>query len=231
MKTFYAFLLIWFAITVTSVAQIKLLAMKGDVTVRHGASESWQQVAVGDVLKPDDSMKLGKKSSATIMVEKGKIITAPEQVIVDVSDLRNLTQEEFLLKLAMEQVRSVQLPEKDDKINIPRTTTVHGSQKDLVTLASKNPEVGVYQLNGTKILFDNGYNATGVLKTKQVYRLYPALSKQIENRVLVATAFERLNLFRDALGEYRALLKEPLTTQQRGEIEQKIEQLKQKLEG
>ena len=87
------------------------------------------------------------------------------------------------------------------------------------------------ELNGTKVLFDNGYNATGVLKTKQVYRLYPALAKKIESRLLVASGFEQLNLLRDALTEYRGLLKESLSPEQRSAVQQHIEVLQKKIEG
>ncbi|MBI3194250.1 MAG: hypothetical protein HYZ34_07280 [Ignavibacteriae bacterium] len=212
-------------------AQFKVTALKGEVFIRHGAAEEWQKVAVSDVLKPDDSMKLEKHSSATIILEDGKKIVVPEQVIVDVSDLRDLTQDEFLLKLAMEQVRSIPLPEKEQKINIPQTTTVHGSSKGMSEKLLINGEVGVLQLNGTKVLFENGYDETGILKTKQVFRLYPALVKQFETRMMVAGAFENMNLKRDALSEYRSLLNEPLLPQQRTQLEQKIEQLKKQIDG
>ncbi len=218
------------AISLTAFAQIKVTAVKGEVFVRYGASESWLQVAVGDILKPTDSMKSGKHSSAVMTIDDIKKITVPEQVIVDASDLRELSQDEFLLKLAMEQVRSVPLPEKD-QLNIPRTTTMHGSQKDTPNSLSSTLESGVLQLNGTKVLFDNGYNATGVLKTKQVYRLYPALTKQFENRLLVASAFEKLNLVRDALNEYRDLLKETTSPEQRSSIQHKVDELKKKIDG
>ncbi|MBI3189152.1 MAG: hypothetical protein HYZ33_00740 [Ignavibacteriales bacterium] len=231
MKNLFVLLISLLICSFSIVAQIKVAALKGDVSVRHGASEQWQSVAVGDVLKPDDSMKMRKQSSATITLEDGKKIVVPEQVIVDVSDLRDLTQDEFLLKLAMEQVRSISLPEKEDNINIPRTSSMHGSQKGITGKLSSNAEVGVLQLNGTKVLFENGYDETGVLKTKQVFRLYPALVKQIETRMMVARAFENMNLTRDALGEYRSLLNEPLPPQQRTQLEQKIELLKKQVDG
>ncbi|TAK55133.1 MAG: hypothetical protein EPO24_12480 [Bacteroidetes bacterium] len=231
MKRYRIYIVMLILVALPAMSQIKVHSVKGEVLVRHGASETWQQVAVGDILKPDDSMKSGKNSSATIVMSNGKKITVPDQVIVDVSDLRDLTQEEFLLKLAMEDVRSAPLPENDGNINIPRTTTTRGIEKGISASLANNPELGALHLNGTTVLFENGYNATGVLKTKQVYRLYPALSKQVENRMMVASAFEKLELTRDALSEYRNLLKETLSQQQRTEIEKKIETLKKKIDG
>ncbi len=214
-----------------SFTQMKITRMKGEVLVRHGASELWQPVSVGDILKPHDSMKLGKQASATVSIDSVKAITIPEHVIVDLSDLRNLTQKEFLLKLAMEDVRSAPLREGNDRLNIPQTTTMHGDQKGTSQSSFTTGEAGILQLNGTKVLFENGYNETGVLKTRQVYRLYPALSKQVENRLLVASAFERLHLLREAIREYRNLLHETLTQAQRSMIETKIETLEHSLEG
>ena len=139
MKRIVFVLIVLYICTIAAYGQIKVTALKGDVQIRHGASETWQQVSVGDILKPDDSMKSGKLSSATVMLDDGKKLTVPEQVIVDISDLRNLTQEDFLLKLAMEQVRSISLPAQDQPLNLPSTTTLHGTQQGMSDITAKNP--------------------------------------------------------------------------------------------
>src|SRR5437867_10688920 len=100
MKRFLTFL--FFLLIANSVkAEIKVISLKGEVFVRRDVQEEWVPVAVGDVLKPDDSMRLDGKSSAAILIDGTKTLMIPELVILDLSDVRELTQEELLLKLAM----------------------------------------------------------------------------------------------------------------------------------
>lgn len=208
--------------------QIKVIEVRGDVRVRHGVSQDWQLVRGGDILKPQDSMKLAKRASAAILVDGQKRLTIPENVIVDLSDFRTLTQEELLLKLAMERVRSVPSQERNDELVIPQTTVIHGAEKTPGDLWMRSAEVGVMQLNGTRVLYHGGYYATCALKAKEVLRLYPELSKRVDIRLMVASALEKENLNGEALLEYTALKNEELSPKDRTIIQGEILQLKKK---
>ncbi len=210
-------------------ADIKVVSAKGNIQVRRGVGEAWQKLAAGDVLKPEDSMKSGKNSSAIILVDGKKKITLPEMAIVDCSDFRNLTQEELLLMLAMESVRSVQVKESDDMLNIPKTTSVHGENRDIVsTRVSGNSEDGLLQLNGTNVLYDQGFYATCVLKVKEVLRIHPRLRTMVSYRLNAASAMEKMKLNGEALSEYNLLKSERLTPEQRSLVDEKISTLKKK---
>ena len=212
-----------------SQADIKLAGMKGKVQVRHGVSEDWTTPAPGDILKPEDSIRMGKKSKAVLSIDGRDRLTLPEMVIVDVSDLRKLSQEELLLMLAMQDVRSVPGKDRKDELNIPRTTTVHGANQGNVPSAiAADPDAGTLLLNGTKVLYDNGYYATCILKAKDVYRQLPVLAKNIGSRLIVASALERLSLFSEALTEYAGLSQERLSPRQKALVEEKLARLKRK---
>ena len=216
----------------TGFAEVKVTMVKGDVQVRRGVSEEWVPVSVGDALKPEDSMRSGKRSSAKMTIDGGKVLEIPESAIIDVSDLRNLTQEELLLMLAMERVRSVPQRERNNDFDFLMTTTMHGANKSSATISQPiNLETGMMQLNGTAMLFKNGFYATCVLKTKEVFRLVPELSKRNDIRFMVADALERMKLPSEALSEYVSIPQEQLSPVQRLEIERKISQLKKQQEG
>jgi hypothetical protein len=208
-------------------AQMKLIGMKGDVAIRHGVSEQWVAVAQGDVLKPEDSIRLGKKASATVMTENNVKLQIPEMTVLDLSDLRMLTQEELLLKLAMERVRIVPDQGRENDFHIPRTTTVHGSNMGGVhASASSNSNAGMMQLNGVKVLYNNGYYATSVIRAKEVFRLVPETAGIIDARLIVASALEKLSVKGEALTEYTEIAKENLSSAQRTLVEGRIAQLK-----
>src|SRR5437667_6450504 len=123
MKKLLLLAVLMFVYSLAAAAAIKVATSKGGVYVRHNVQEEWVRVAPGDELKPDDSMKLEKSSAATLVIDGKKKIPLPELVAIDLSDLRTLTQGELLLKLAMEQVRTVPAVEHPQEMELPRTTT------------------------------------------------------------------------------------------------------------
>jgi hypothetical protein len=206
--------------------------LHGDVSVRHGVTEIWTKVSVGDVLRPDDSMRTGKRGTAALAVAS-KIITLPGEVIVDLSDVRELSQEELMLKLAMERVRASSYEWKSNEMNIPNVTTVHGrNEAKSAPLTENNVQVGTFQLNGAKVLFANGFYSTCALKSMDVLRRYPPLAAKFANRLLVAQALEKANLHGEALNEYISLSSlESITPQQKEQLETRIVRLRQQTGG
>ncbi len=208
----------------------------GDVSVRHGVMEQWTKVAVGDVLKPDDTMKTGKRGSVVLVAQTPKETTAasgritlPPEVIVDLSDIRELSQEELMLKLTMEKVRASSYQWKSDELHIPNAAVVHGANEgDAGTLTENDPEIGLLQWNGAKVLYSNGYYSTCVLKAMEIFRLYPSVGATFENRLLVADALEKANLRGEALSEYGALSQMPgLTPEQQSMLQTRMRPLQQ----
>jgi hypothetical protein len=224
----YVPLLMLWALSSIHAEEITLQKATGDVYVRHGVTEVWTEVAPGDVLKPDDTMKTGEKGSAVLLVDGKKRIHLPGKVIVDVSDIRTLSQEELMLKLTMEKVRSSSYRWKSDEMNIPNAAVMHGFPPTKSALTENNPEVGSFEWNGTKVLYDNGYYSTSALKAMDILRRYPPLAEQFENRLLIADALERAHLQREALNEYVSISQsDQLTDEHRQIIRSRIEKLRQ----
>lgn len=211
----------------TDSAEIKVIAVNGTVLKRHSVEEKWTSVAVGDVLKPEDSIELGLKSSAIILIDGSKKVFIPENIIIEVSDFRILSQEDVLLSLAMETIRSVPDKKNTNEPDIPRVTTVHGVNKENSSYLPKIPvEAGRKQLNGTKVLYENGYLGTCILRTKNVTKMFPSLPVAIEAKLRSADALEKLDLKLEALEEYIRLEKENLTPEQRSFVSMKINLLR-----
>lgn len=228
MKRIISYMTVLLAIVTSAHADIKITSIKGTVYVRHNVQEDWTPAAIGDVLKPQDSMKLDKKSSATILIDGKNKLVVPELVIIDLSDFRVMTQEDLLLKLAMEHVRSLPPEPAKNEIQIPRTTTVHGENKaQRSPILSVNSSTAALQLNGTKVLFDKGFFATCALKTKEIFRLHPGLLTNIDARIMVAGALEHMKLYGEALSEYLSIPSSGLSSKQQSLVKGKIAQLRE----
>jgi hypothetical protein len=207
-------------------ADFSVKAVKGTVEVRRGVTEEWHKVKVGDLLKPEDSMRTGPGASATIELEKRKLVV-PELTILDISDVRQLTQEDFLMKLAMENILAVP-PREKDELAIPSATVLHGENKAKTDLAvMSDGKVGEMQLHGARVLYDNSYYATSILKSKETLRTHPEVRSNYDARLTVAMAFEKMRLTKEAITEYSTLSKENLPAVQAKKVQSALEKLKQ----
>src|SRR4030042_1540044 len=111
-------------------------------------------------------MRTGPGSTATIEADRKKL-TVPEMTILDISDVRQLSQEDFLMKLAMENILAVP-PREKDELAIPSATVLHGTDAAKTDQAAfPDSKVGVMELKGARVLFENAYYATAVLKSKE----------------------------------------------------------------
>lgn len=234
MRTVAVSMLVIVGCAMLSGGEIVIQKIQGDVQVRQGVAEVWHQAAVGDVLKPDDTMRTGPRGKAVILVppampqKSPKRVALPSDVMVDMSDVRDLSQEETMLKLAMEKIRSSSYQPSRDGLNIPNASVIHGTNKATgAQLVENELAVGILQLNGSQVLFDNGFYSTCALKTMEVFRLFPPLAERFGARLLVAEALERAHLKGDALNEYAAILTlSGLTAEQQSLIRERMEQLR-----
>ena len=232
MKTALVAAVLFLAVRATA-GEIVVQKMQGAVSVRHGVTETWTKVAPGDVLRPDDTMKTGKKGSAVIVVPSStagasRTVVLPGEVIVDMSDIRDLSQEELMLKLTMEKVRASSYQWKSDDLRIPSAAVVHGADKSSnLNLSESDPATGVLELNGAHVLFENGFFATCALKAMEVFRLYPPLGKEFRDRMMVAEALVKANLRGEAVNEYGAIATlDGITSEQQALVHTRIEGLR-----
>lgn len=223
-------LVLIFGLATNLFADIKLLSAKGDVKVRRGVSEQWQQIKAGEILNLDDAIFIGIKSTAAVSVDGQKKLILPEKTIVEISDLRYLSKEELLLKLAMDRIIAVPQQDRRNELIPAQTTVIHGEKKSETSVAVKpTVENALKMLNGAKMLFENNFYGTCALRVREVLRMYPTLENSIEYKLLTANSLEKVGLYDEALSEYVSIQSENLSGKQKQELHQKIERLKKKL--
>jgi hypothetical protein len=214
----------------TAAGEIIVQHIHGDVSVRHGVAEGWSKVASGDVLRPDDTMKTGEKGAAVLVASTPagkKTIALPPDVIVDMSDIRDLSPEDLMLKLTMEKVRASSYQWKNEDLQIPHAAVMHGADQAPASLHEGDPAVGILQFNGVHVLFTNGFYATCALKGMEILRRYPSLESGFDNRFLVAEALEKADLRGEARNEYGTMTAMTgLTPAQQEQIRARIEALR-----
>lgn len=211
---------------------ITVQSVRGEVSVRHGVTEAWAPVSAGDLLRPHDSMKTGGNGTAVLsvaMASGARTMTLPSDVIVDISDIRDLSQEDLILKLTMEKVRGSRYRWDELDPSIPNAGVIHGTKQGAAhELTDNELRTGRMQLNGARVLFENGFFSTCVLRSMEVFRLYPDLSTSFDDRLRVARALERAKLNGEALSEYGAMAGlEGLTAEQQALVREQMRALRQ----
>ncbi len=218
------------ALTLSSFADVKVQGIKGDVKVRHGVNEEWTAIKIGDVVNIEDAIMVGEKSSTVLLIDGTKKIAVAENSIVDVSDLRALSQEELLLKLAMDRILSVPTQDRDNDLTPARTTIIHGDKKESTQRPKTiSTDIAIMQLNGAKVLYDNSYFGTCILRVKEVFRINPTIDIDLDYKLLTAKAFEKSNLPGEALNEYNSIPLDKLKPHQKQIVLQSIDRLKKKV--
>ncbi len=228
-KILYTLILVLIT-SLTLAAEIKVLSVSGDVKVRQGVNEDWRLLNIGEKLGIEDAVRIGSKSSALLILDDGKKIALPDQSIVEIADLRKLTREELLLKLAMERILVVPPQDRSTDLIPPRTTIIHGEKRsDKINSLPESSGNATLILNGAKILYDNQYFGTFILRVKEVFRIYPDASDRTDFRLMSANALEKTNLYQEALNEYAQIPQDNLSADRKLLLQQNIDRLVKKL--
>jgi hypothetical protein len=227
MKKLIAFLIVLTCCYTLTAGEITVKRVKGTVEVRHGVSEAWVRLNAGVSLGPECTVKTEKHSSLTIQVEDRKVVVR-ERTMMDLADLREMSQEELLLKLAEADVRVAPSRDELDDTPIPNTTVVHGRNMAVPEITASNQnDIREMEVRGTKLLYNYGFYPTCILKAKQTMLYYPELKSRFEFRSMIGHALEKMGLKGEALSEYVSITNEKLSPSQRKTVEGNIRRLKQ----
>lgn len=230
MKKILPILLIYLAGSLSVSAQFKIVFIKGEIKVRYGMNEQWQDLKSDAILKLEDAISVGKKSSVVIQVSEDKKILIPEQSIIELSDLRRLTKEDLLLKLAMDKILTVPPQQRKYDLMPAPAAVIHGENKNVVNLGDKKTfESAMKILKGARVLYEHNFYGTCALRIKEVFRLYPDVQNEYEYKLIAARSLEKSELYDEALNEYVSISLEKLDPQQRDIVKESINILRKKL--
>jgi hypothetical protein len=133
----------------------------------------------------------------------------------------------MILTLTMERVRSSEYDRNNSELEIPGATVVHGERKSSEESGAADNETAILRMNGTRVLFKNGYFSTCALKGLSLMGRFPSLGETFENRYMVAESLERSDLRGEALTEFLEISAMPnLTPDQQQLVRSRITRLR-----
>ena len=222
MKILFIMLIVTSALTAQTYEAIKV---KGEVKYQTDSGEKWLGLKQGDILNSNSVVTSGPNALAQIKTEK-ITFSLKELSAVSVINIKQLSRDELLLALAMEDMLNV--PEKNE--NTALSTAVYGSQEDGINpLFIKSDNFGIKRLNGAVQLAESGMEESAILAAKETYRKYPDVKSIPSFRIFFAGLLSKKGLYEEALKEYLEIQQLKLNDGQKAEVNSMTDEIKKKL--
>ena len=211
-------------------AAVVVQMTKGHAEVRRGVSEEWKTLLVGDVLRPEDTIRTGEEAEVKLQIGEKEYFVLHAFSMIDIADIRQISKNDLLLKLSLEHIRSI--PNSRPGLQTPSTTVMHGDDKSLKEPAASpmrreaSGEIGTMRLEGAKALYQQKYFSSTILSVKAAARRFGIRDWFSAHRI-IAQAFERLGLIQQAIDEFASCNDMQINEAQQQEVRAQIARLKE----
>lgn len=223
MKLLLIILIVSSSLTAQSYEAIKV---KGEVKYQTDSGEKWLRLKQGDRLNINSVIMSGPNAMVQVKFEN-LTFSLKELSAVSVSNIKQLSRDELLLALAMEDMLNV--PKKNQSTG-SESTAVYGSKEDGVNpLFIKSDNFGIKRLNGAVQLAESGMEESAILAAKETYRKYPDVKSIPSFRIFFAGILSKKGLYEEALTEFMEIQNLNLTDEQKEEVDSMSDEIRKKL--
>lgn len=203
---------------------VKIVQLSGEVKVRRGVEEKWEAAAGGMPLEESDTIMTLEAGEVVLELANGSRFRLSANAILDISELREITERELFLVLMQEKVGKLKPDSEKIPLRIGAVSAVRASDKS-VKPADKRVSAPDWQLatNAARALRAQDYLTNAALKLHRVQKEHPARADCGEVSFELAQTFEALRQKGKARDAYQAALAECKATACRNAETQKRE--------
>jgi tetratricopeptide (TPR) repeat protein len=208
-KTYFIFLLCLAGIFTLQATPARILQIKGEVQIRRGLDETWSFAKTGADLEEMDSIMTGPESSVTLQLADGTLFRLASLAMIDIADLRRLSQQEMFLYIMSQKVEKLPTPPAGTKLEIGSVSVVHGENKATHAAAAAPSELAEKEFNGARSLQQQRFYTNAIVKYHKLRKLYNNLSECGAIQYELGYCFEQIQQPGQALDYYldsRAIL-------------------------
>jgi tetratricopeptide (TPR) repeat protein len=224
-----------------ALAGAKIIKLSGDVKVRRGLEETWQAASIGMLLEDIDTILTGADGIVVLQTADGINFELGKNSMLDISDLRKITEKELFLFLMSRKVQKIEPREGKTRLRIGNVSIVHGESKvDQQTAANirLTSEKLLQEKNGAKALYDQQLYPNSIIKFHKILDRYEDAQHIEEVHLYLGRSFEAINHPGQAIDAYQSVIDQyqtqdrdnPDAQQWINEAQQAIDRLKSKNE-
>jgi hypothetical protein len=185
---------------------VRVVAVTGDVRVRRGLEESWSPSGAGAELKALDTIFCGEASQAVLALEDGTRFTLGGNALLDVSDLRRITERQLFLFLMSQKIGRITESDSSSVLHITSVSVVRGTQKQIPAggpSPAADPTLRIREKNGARTLFEAGLVPNAIIKYYRILQRYPSADDRGDIQFNLGRAFEAIHETGRALEAYQ----------------------------
>lgn len=217
----------------------KVIKISGDVKVRKGLEEDWQPATVRILLEDIDTILTGVDGVVVLQTTEGSSFELGNNSILDISDLRKISEKELFLYLMSKKVQKIEPHNGKRPLRIGKVSVVHGESKVTsknVADSSLKSDFLLQEKNGALALHEQKLYPNSIIKYHKILERYSTNKDCGEIHFYLGKSFEALNQIGQAVDAYEQALHQlqqpncdnPNAEKWSAEAQQAIEKLKQK---
>jgi hypothetical protein len=145
-------------------AFFEIVKSTGSVQVRRGLDEQWLLTHNGAVLREMDSIATGPESQVTLHSSEGTAFTLGANAMIDMADLRRITEQEMFLFIMSQKIEKLAAPGKKTGLEIGSVSVIHGDNKAVDATARVDAVALVKEMNGAQALQQQRFFTNAVVK-------------------------------------------------------------------
>ncbi len=198
------------AINSSAPANVKIISASGTVQVRRGMEEDWQQAKVGMSLKEIDTIMVGEGGSTTLELENAVRFTLGSMSMLDIGDLRSITERELFLFLMSEKISNIEAEGEKPKLHIENVSVVRADNKNKQSDSDRNIEphdMSKMEINGAKALYEQEYYPNAIMKLHRILNKTITEDAVVHAFFYLGKSFESIDETGRAVEAYKATLK------------------------
>ena len=197
--------------------------VNGDVKYLSGGNENWVELKAGETIKQGAVLSTGSNSSITLRSNNLQF-TLSESSAISVSSIKEMSTDELLLALAME-----------DMINAPKNngngksgnTAVYGTdENNNDKLEFATDEFGIKRLNGAMQLAKSDMKESAVVVARETFRKYPDTKLLSSYKIFFADILFEKGLYNEAFEEFNEIAELDLNDEEKLKVDEKTETIK-----
>ncbi|MEL6821059.1 MAG: hypothetical protein AAFP70_04800 [Calditrichota bacterium] len=188
--------------------EARIVQLNGDVQIRRGLDEDWSKAKNDMLLKEIDTILTGESGQVVLELSDGRQFSLRSNSILDIADLRKISEKELFLFLMRQKVDRLEDREAPAQLKLGKVSVVHGNKSKQQQAAehTKGNNEFVRESNGVSALYEHGFFSNVIIKAHRILDRKPEISECTMIYEQLAEALEAVEKPEQAKQQFKAAL-------------------------
>jgi TolA-binding protein len=178
-----------------AVGEVRIKSVRGSVRVRRGLEENWNRAGINMNLEEIDTIMTEEASRVVLELEGGATFTMESYSILDISDLRQITEKELFLYLMAQKVSRIERKDRTP-LHIQNVNVARAERKTVdeeAVAPSEGPRIREWEINGGRALYAQRFYTNAIVKFHKILDKYPETNDAGRLYYYLGSSFEAID--------------------------------------